>query len=225
VVSRAYLVTCGVLASLLGGGCVVERDVRLELARGPGGLPAGFLCRAPTAGGGGPRLLEQVASQFAPCDASCGAGSCRRAAFVFDFIETAGVPSCRGGALAAFCGEERCALTVRRCFEVDTCLDPEISSTIQSVDDGLHLATGGVVLPDAPTAPVLVRMIGTAQSCADVEAGGLARASVFGCAYSCPAQLDAVEGSVLLDLDVLDDECGASVHACALFLSGERPVP
>ncbi len=225
MVSRAWLETSCILPALLAVGCVVERDVRLELARGPGGAPAGFLCRVPMEAGGGPRLLEQVASQLAPCDASCATGSCRRAAFVFDFIETPGVPSCRGGALAAFCSAERCTLPVRRCFEVDTCVASDLDSTIQSVNDGLRAATGGVVLADAPASPVLVRMVGTAQSCADVESDGLVRESVFGCAYSCPAQLDAVEGSVLLDLDILDDECGASVYACALFLSGELPVP
>ncbi len=67
-------------------------------------------------------------------------------------------------------------------------------------------------------------MIGAAQSCDVIEREGLDARAIFGCAYSCPAQLDGVEGAVELDLDAFDDECGQNALACALFLSGQDPV-
>lgn len=225
MVRRIACLSVSLLGLLGSEACVRDRDVRLELARGPGGAPAGFFCRAPTAGGGGPYLLERLASELEPCEQRCPAGTCRRAAFVFDFVETAGIPSCRGGSIAAFCAEARCEVTVRRCFDTEVCVGSDLDATVAAATEAIRLASSGVLLEDAPAAPVLVRMVGAAQTCSDVASEGLARDRVFGCAYSCPAQLDAVEGSVLLDLDSLDDECGTAVYGCALFLSGEDPAP
>jgi hypothetical protein len=221
---RILLACVSLVASITLAGCVVERSVDLDLARGPGGLPAGFFCRAPSATGGAPYLIEQVASRFRPCAASCARGECRSVGLVFDFIETGGVPSCRASSIAAFCDSSPCNVTVRRCFDAEVCLSGDQRETVDAVDTALRTASGGVILDEAPNGPVLVRMIGTAQACADVRAEGLDARSTFGCAYSCPAQLDAVEGDVLLDLDAFDDECGSNVFACALFLSGQDPV-
>lgn len=213
--------------AVLVAGCVVRHDVQLELANGPGNAPAGFFCRAPSATGGAPFLIDQVSDQLAPCATSCEAGAqCRRASFVFDFVETGGLPSCRAGSIASFCEGGTCRVTLRRCFEVDTCIAPgDLASTVNAAGEGLHAASGGVILEEAPDGPVLVRMVGSAQSCDEITRDGLDARALFGCAYSCPAQLDAVEGTVQLDLDAFDDECGATALACALFLSGQRPVP
>jgi hypothetical protein len=225
VSARCLLVaSTSLVASITFAGCVVQRSVDLDLARGPGGLPAGFFCRAPSTSGGAPYLFELVSERFAPCGRACAAGQCRSVGLVFDFIETAGVPSCRASSIAAFCDSSPCNVTVRRCFDAEVCLSSDQQETVDAVDEALRIASGGVILDEAPNGPVLVRMIGTAQACADVRAEGLDGRSTFGCAYSCPAQLDAVEGSVQLDLDAFDDECGSNVFACALFLSGQDPV-
>jgi hypothetical protein len=222
---RTLVASVSLAASVAVAGCVVERSIDLELARGSGGLPAGFFCRAPSATGGAPYLIEQVASRFEPCAASCGGGECRSVGLVFDFIETGGgLPGCRAGSIAAFCESSPCAVTVRRCFDAEVCLSGDPGETVEAVDTALRNASGGVILEEAPDGPVLIRMIGTAQGCDEVRAEGLDARATFGCAYSCPAQLDAVEGTVQLDLDAFDDECGSNALACALFLSGQDPV-
>lgn len=221
---RTPVVSASLAASLAIAGCVVERSVDLELARGPGGGPAGFFCRAPSATGGAPYLLELVSDQLSSCDRACGGGECRSIGLVFDFIETGGVPGCRAGSIAAFCEASPCAVTVRRCFDAEVCLRGDPREAANAADEALRLASGGVILEEAPEGPVLVRMIGTAQGCDEVRAEGLDARATFGCAYSCPAQLDAVEGTVQLDLDAFDDECGSNALACALFLSGQDPV-
>jgi hypothetical protein len=208
--------------SALLGACAAQHDVPLELRGLDQGHPAGFGCRAPSATGNGPLLLESV--PLAACATSCATGVCRRAAYVFDFVEVPGVPSCRGAALVDWCGTPgRCRVAARRCFEVDTCVSSS-AATSASVHDGLRAATGGVVLDSPPSSTVLVRLVGTAQSCADVDTTGLTRSDVFGCAYSCPVQLTSTQGAVQLDLDALDDDCGSLVYGCALFVSGEAPV-
>lgn len=214
-----------VFALALGlGGCVVEHDVLLDLAAGPGGPPAGFYCRAPSAMGGAPYLLEQTAPLAPPCTSTCAEGVCRAAAFVFDFVETDGIPSCRAGSIASYCDASRCEVVVRRCFDVDVCVTSDVGRTVEVADEAIRRASEGVILEEAPDGPVMIRMVGVAQRCEDVEREGLQARAIFGCAYSCPAQLDSVEGTVLLDLDAFDDECGQSALACALFLTGQDPV-
>jgi hypothetical protein len=212
------------VAALLLPACVVEHDVLLDLAAGPGGAPAGFYCRAPSAMGGAPYLLERTAPLAPPCTTTCEGGVCRSAAFVFDFIETDGIPSCRAGSIASYCDTSRCEVTVRRCFDVDVCVTSDVRGTVEVADEAIRSASDGVILDDAPDGPVLVRMMGAAQRCEDVEREGLEARAIFGCAYSCPAQLDSVEGTVLLDLDAFDDECGQNALSCALFLTGQDPV-
>jgi hypothetical protein len=41
------------------------------------------------------------------------------------------------------------------------------------------------------------------------------RTSLVGCAFSCPAELATLEGTVTLDLDVVDGSCEGLVAACA----------
>lgn len=206
-------------------GCAVGHDVPLELVGLDEGHPAGFLCRAPSAGGGGPYLAEVVAPRLRTCDASCAGGGCRVESYVFDFVEVGGVPSCSGATLVDWCSTPgRCRVALRRCVEIDACVASSVTSSARSVADGLHAATGGVVTDAPPPGTVLVRMIGSAQSCADIEANGLVRQDVFGCAYSCPVQLAVAEGAVQLDLGALDDECGQAVYGCALFVSGSDPI-
>jgi hypothetical protein len=219
------------IASLLGlalalvAGCAAQHDVPLEIVGLDRGRPQGFGCRAPSTTGGGPLLTELVTPRLAPCAMSCATGMCRTQAYVFDFIEVGGVPSCRGASLVDWCGEPgRCRVATRRCFDVDACVSSSPGGTAGSVLAGLRAASGGVILDSPPTATLLVRVVGSAQACADITSAGIQRDDVFGCAYSCPVQLMAVDGPLQLDLDALDDECGTLAYGCALFVSGERPV-
>lgn len=212
-------------AGLVASACAVQHDVPLVLEGLDDGRPAGFLCRAPSATGGAPHLAELVAPRLRPCEARCGAGVCRREAYVFDFLEVGGVPSCSGATLADWCSEPgRCRVAQRRCVEIDACVATSTASSAESVADGLRSANGGVITDAPPEGTVLVRLVGSAQSCAEIESQGLARQDVFGCAYSCPVQLAVTEGAVQLDLATLDDECGQAVYGCALFVSGSTPV-
>lgn len=175
--------------------------------------------------GGGPLLSEVVTPRLAPCAMTCATGVCRTQAYVFDFIEVGGVPSCRGASLVDWCGEPgRCRVAQRRCFDVDACVSGSAGNTAMSVAAGLRAASGGVIDDAPPSATVLVRVVGSAQSCADIAATGVMRTDVFGCAYSCPTQLATTDGPLQLDLDALDSECGTLVWGCALFVSGEAPV-
>jgi hypothetical protein len=212
--------------ALLAVGCAARHDVPIEIVGLDVGRPAGFVCRAPSATGSGPLLAEQIASRLAPCTSSCASGVCRRESYVFDFIEVGGVPSCRGASLDDWCSTPgRCRVSQRHCFDVDVCVSGSPGGTLASVLSGLRDASGGVIAESPPAGTVLVRIVGSAQSCDTIETSGLARDDLFGCAYSCPAQLASVEGPLQLDLDALDDECGALVWACALFVSGTDPVP
>lgn len=212
--------------ALLLVGCAQQHDVPLVIAGLDQGHPAGFLCRAPSTNGNGPLLTELVTPLLRSCAEPCDIGVCRTQAYVFDFVEVGGVPSCRGAALVDWCNTPgRCRLVQRRCFDVDSCVGGSPLGTALSVEAGLRAASGGVIDDDPPTGTVMIRVIGSAQSCAEVGTQGIARDDVFGCAYSCPVQLATTEGQLELDLDALDDECGSLVYGCALFVSGSAPAP
>lgn len=217
-----------ILLALAIVGCSVQHDVPIDIVGLDRGRPQGFGCRAPSAMGGGPLLTQIVAPDLAPCSMACDtAGSCRTAAYVFDFVELGGVPSCGSSALVEWCSGDpsRCHVTARRCFDVDACVVGSGTSSAASVEAGLREAANGVILDPAPDGFVLVRLVGSAQSCAQIESTGVSRREVFGCVYSCPEQLDGVMGAVQLGLDSgFNDECGALVYGCATFLTGEQPV-
>jgi len=42
-------------------------------------------------------------------------------------------------------------------------------------------------------------------------------AQAVGCAYSCPAVLDDIDGPISLSLDTLNQQCEQQVRACAAF--------
>src|SRR5260370_796065 len=73
-------------------------------------------------------------------------------------------------------------------------------------------------------APVIVRAVATQESCTEIELTNGAlwvsvdKTKALGCAYSCPVQLDAVDGPISLGLDVLDKtQCVPTMQACAAF--------
>lgn len=77
------------------------------------------------------------------------------------------------------------------------------------------------VTTDAPDEIVVVRAVVTNQSCDEIvqvvgeQYASFDRDQVLGCAYSCPFQLDAVDGRVSLSLDTYTTSCQDAVQTCA----------
>ena len=67
---------------------------------------------------------------------------------------------------------------------------------------------------------MLIRTIVAAQACADVPGPGDANLDLdcdklMGCLYTCPVTLGEADGDIVLDLDVIGDDCESEVQICA----------
>ena len=78
------------------------------------------------------------------------------------------------------------------------------------------------VLNDAPDEFVIVRAVGTLQSCDDllpaaaaVELPAFDKKLLTGCAYSCPVLLDRVDQDVYLGFETLTGLCEQGVRTCS----------
>ncbi len=171
-------------------------------------LAPAFSCRD-TAGG---RFLAERAYAEAPA----------HAAIVVDFVRTGGVPRCQGTGILSWCSDHSC-LPIdgqRRCFDV--ALPGEPARAREELAAALGALDGQLVSADAPSEAVLVRVLATAERCADItSAAPSSRAfdtsRLLGCAYSCPVSLDSTAGEVVLDLDFafVEGVCAIAVTACA----------
>jgi hypothetical protein len=203
---------------LLAAACSETTTVHLTFgqdtsaATTAAGTPVAFRCR-------------DADGHFLPSRAVVGTGTGRQlaVAFVVDFFALGGVPSCRPGDIARWCqGESHDCHVIaddanapRLCFDTSAPLSPtgEASRAMADVLAGLE---GRIVTSDAPHEPVIIRVVASAQSCAQLTPGAdYAADQLVGCALSCPVQLDSVSGDVLLDLPTISDMCEASVVACA----------
>ncbi|HVE85386.1 MAG TPA: hypothetical protein VND93_21180 [Myxococcales bacterium] len=197
--------------SLLLVTCVEVRQVRITFGDQGEGLD-GFMCRDTT----GTPILSRLED---------GAGQMQPAALVLDFIRLGGLPGCRSGQVMSWCSDHPCAPIAehRACISVqfsppDGLSRAELRASIQ---DALHSLGGTLLTGDAPDEFVLVRLVGTAQSCAEVERQADGTLPVFdearlvGCVYSCPVLLDALEGDLFLGFDTLTDLCEQGVRVCA----------
>lgn len=191
--------------------CVEARSVTITFGEAGEGLD-GFMCRDST---GTPILsrLEDASGQMQP------------AALVLDFIRLGGLPGCRSGQVVSWCADHPCAPIAehRACVPVqfspiDGLSRPQLRAAVL---DSLRSLGGTALTPDAPDEFVLVRMVGTAQACGEVERrpdGTLPpfdEARLVGCVYSCPVLLDALEGDLYLGFDTLTDLCEQGVRVCA----------
>ncbi|MEZ4340651.1 MAG: hypothetical protein R3B82_28860 [Sandaracinaceae bacterium] len=140
-----------------------------------------------------------------------------RVSVVIDYLGFEGVPGCRVNQLLAWCTEPGCPLQRRDC--VPLVLEPPLPDTTEGIllTAVERLRELGPVTDDAPDGVVLVRMVVTNQACdALPDSGRLRCDDLLGCVYSCPVQLDAVRGTVELELDALGGECTESdVQVCA----------
>jgi hypothetical protein len=194
--------------------CQQTHTVTLQL--GPTGdtLTAGFACVQDA----DPSKL--LASRAAQPDGSL------RFSIIVDVITLGGeLPGCRGEELFAACGDGACTIVprddgTRYCQEVEV----DAAAVIAAIDDDLEPLLDDIrtqlrvepVTLDAPDEPVLIRAVATTEPCAALSPGfDLER--LVGCAYSCPAQLDEVTGSIALSLDTLTRQCEREVKACAAF--------
>lgn len=200
------------LCLLALAACQQAHTVELQL--GPTGdtLTAGFACLQdadPT------RLLANRAVQ---------PNGGLRFSIIVDVITLGGeLPGCRGEELFAACGEGACTIVprddgTRYCREIEV----DAAAVVAAMDDNLEPLLSSIrtqlrvepVTLDAPDEPVLLRAVATTEACG-VEELDLER--LVGCAYSCPAQLDDVDGPISLSLDTLTRQCEREVKACAVF--------
>ncbi len=194
--------------------CQQAHVVTIQL--GPGGdtLTAGFACvqdADPT------KLLAGRAVQ---------ANGGLRFSIIVDVVTLGGqLPGCRGEELFAACDEGACEIVprddgTRYCRDVDV----DQAAVVAAMNDDLGPMLDSIrtqlreepVTLDAPDVPVLLRAVATTERC-DALADDFDLTRLVGCAYSCPAQLDEVDGPIALSLDTLTRQCEREVKACAQF--------
>lgn len=200
------------LALLLLVGCTSQNEVQLILP--PNGA-AGLACVDSSTGN--PLLSERA--QFVDGAAVFSVA--------VDYLSFDGVPSCRPTQLLQWCSNLGCPAVARDCLDVR--LEPPIENDLPNLQRQVldALAEQGTVTANAPDGVVVIRMAVSTQSCEEIGGGPHRCDQLLGCVYSCPVQLDEVEGMVLLELDSLGDVCDETiVGICAgLGFEGESCVP
>ncbi|MBN1204082.1 MAG: hypothetical protein JXB05_04050 [Myxococcaceae bacterium] len=200
----------GVLVLALLTGCNEVRQVRLTFGEEGEGLD-GFLCREDD---GAYLLSRAVPSGGGPVPSS----------LVIDFVRLGGLPGCRSGQLIQWCADHDCSVLP----EHRVCLPaplPDITGlprpeARQQVREALRSLAGATVASEAPDEFIIVRATATLQTCDELQASGgavptMTEEELVGCAYSCPALLDAIEGDVYLGFDTLTEQCAQGVRVCA----------
>jgi hypothetical protein len=194
-------------------GCSVQRQVSLTFGSDGEGLD-GFMCRDST----GQFLLDRAKE---------GDGGVRGSALVFDFVRLGGVPGCRTGQLVKWCATHECRplKSTRACVPANL---PTVASMMPreqlraAVLAALRQGGNAGVLADAPDEFVIVRVVGTLQSCdalalqgPDAELPAFEKSQLLGCAYSCPVLLDRVDQDVYLGFETLTGVCEQGVRTCS----------
>lgn len=193
--------------------CTVQREVALTFGPEGEGLD-GFMCRPP----GGPFLVERARQPD---------GGVRPGALVFDFVRLGGVPGCRTGQLIKWCETHECKplRSTRACVPIALPVLPPVMSREdlrQPLLSAMKQISNSGVLDDAPDEFVIVRVVGSLQSCealtpaADApELPAFDKNELIGCAYSCPVLLDRVEQDVYLGFETLTGLCEQGVRTCS----------
>jgi hypothetical protein len=154
-----------------------------------------------------------------------------QATVVVDAIRLDGYPRCRLSEIANFCTAkgQACApiTSERRCFDL-----PAKSFPVQNAVDRAQLLArlgnefasyinegleGKLLTNDALGQEVLLRLVGTTQTCAELEQAGtltFVADRLLGCTYSCPLVLSAARGEIVLDSEAIG-RCEDQVIACA----------
>ncbi len=200
--------------SLLGVACVGEQvnDVQLVLD------PVGFTCR---------EQLDDDTSRYLLLRAYEPPTATGEFNLVVDYLAFASLPSCRPNRVIDYCRDHGCPIVRRDCLSLDAAA---LASNIEGMELDEETAAMAItqaladqppITRDAPDGVVTVRVVATAESCDSVMRGAdpvpLYRcASLLGCGYSCPGQLDEISGGVDIAFDSLGIECTArEVEICA----------
>ena len=204
------MTACGALAAAAGaalvvGACDGERTLALDLATTEAGEYRGFQCV---------ELEAESAMWLRGFEMETGIVQFN---LVIDFVALGGVPDCRSTQVSDWCASHDCAplLEYRQCIPIE--FDAEAKGNFsESMAAELERRSGEIILDNAPDEAVLVRAIGTTDSC-DTMATTAAPTcdSLIGCMSSCPVVLDQQDGDLVLDLDVSGTNCEAEVAACA----------
>ena len=213
--ARAALAAIAAALALPAAACEREHSVTLTLGADGDTLGLGFRC---------------VDDQRVPLINRAVASGRLSFSVVIDLIDVGDtVPGCRGEEILAACPREQDCPTLvvspdgrRACREISIALPPgDPTAVVPQIIEALR---GFVITNDAPDQPVMLRAVATTERCDDrlvSPAGGtyplLDPTRAVGCAYSCPLQLDTVDGAVALYLDALDERCEPQVRACAGF--------
>lgn len=187
-------------------GCVETRSVALTFGSEGEGLD-GFMCKDTA----GQYLLSRL-----PTDG--------KASLVIDFVKLGGVPGCRTGQLMKWCTTHECLpiQRTRSCVEVTLPAPTAAREALRAQLLAALRASGAhEALADAPDEFVLVRVVGTTQSCDALLPAGDAplpdfdQSLLVGCAYSCPVLFDKVEQDVYLGFETLTVACEQGVRICS----------
>jgi hypothetical protein len=201
-------------ALVVGAGCERDHEVTIQLGPSDDTLTAGFNCVQDADN------MKLLAARALQPDNSL------RFAVVVDVISLGGqLPGCRGEELFAACPAGTCTIVPRAdgtryceditvsAADVAAAMNGNLVPMLNSIRTQLQAQP---VTLDAPDEPVLLRSVATTESCAAIPAEfDLDR--LVGCAYSCPVQLDEVDGPVALSLDALTRACEREVKFCAAF--------
>jgi hypothetical protein len=193
--------------ALLVGACGPrKKEVELTFYDDTAG-PHGFTCRE----NGNPDklLVERVVRDG-------------RLTLVVDFFQLDATPTCSGIALLEWCHVNPCPLLTgkRSCVDVPLAFleDAGNASPQTLVRRALAEVKGELVTASAPDAIVLVRVVATTASCADVAKEGVAFecSKLVGCANSCPVYLPEAGADVQLDLDANPGQCDeTTIRVCS----------
>jgi hypothetical protein len=214
VTTTAVTMTTALAAAFCLAACEREHVVTIQLGPSDDTLTAGFNCVQDA------DTMKLLAARALQPDNSL------RFAVVVDVISLGGqLPGCRGEELFAACPAGRCTIVPRAdgtryceditvsAADVAAALNEDSGPMLNSIRTQLQAQP---VTLDAPDVPVLIRSVATTESCAAIPTEfDLTR--LVGCAYSCPVQLDEVDGPVALSLDTLTRMCEREVKFCAAF--------
>jgi hypothetical protein len=200
----------GALALALLTACNEVRQVRLTFGEEGEGLD-GFLCR-------------EVDGSYLLSRAVPPSGGEVPSSLVIDFVRLGGLPGCRSGQLIRWCADHDCAVMP----EHRVCLPaplPDITGlprpeARERVREALRQLAGSTVASEAPDEFIIVRATATLQSCDELQFSGgevpaMKEEELVGCAYSCPALLNAIDDEVYLGFDTLTEQCAQGVRVCA----------
>ncbi len=191
--------------------CQRTHEVTVQLGPNDHALTIGFLCRQDADPG---KLLGERARS----------GTAYTFQVVVDVIDLGGqLAGCRGEELIAACSSNACSVTpttTRFCHSIQVEAGDFQPANRAKLLAQIHedLRAAGPIISDAPDRPVLIRAIATTEAagCTTIP-DQFDGDKLVGCAYSCPVQLDAIDGPIALSLDTLDDSCERVVRACAKY--------